>query len=219
MRGQEYVQELLNQTTIEDDDYRKLLEWDADLGFMRQIGAESEGGVVVVGFCNSQPSPPEKAALPAFIKPRTTYDQLIEEEQKIGSQGKGTGPRLYNMPSAVTGLPEYTSLIGMYSVELDREHIHDMRKASDFTLHGKAQRIARHAGLIAYSRVCTSVRSTIDDINASFPDGTQAVLYNQPPNAERRENTTNKIPDVASEFMVIRDAAALLRKRGEAKLR
>jgi hypothetical protein len=216
MHGQETIQALINQTTVDkEDDYLKLLEWDADLGFMRQIGSEHENGVVVVGFCNAQSTPPEKSMLPSIITPRTRYSQLTEEERSIDLQGKGVGPRLYNTPEAVTGLKEYSRIIGMYSVEIDRDHILDTRKPSDFTVLGKLGRIARHAGIVVQSKLM-SVRSALEDIHGDFPEGTQAVLYNQPPNARRREHTTKL--GVSPEFIVIRDATRLLRKRGEAQL-
>ena len=208
---------IISQTQFSDEFYPHLLEWDDDLGFMRQVGSRSDESVIVVGFCNGQPIPPEKRLLPEVIVPRTTFESLTNEERSIDKQSKGIGPRLYNTPWGVTGLAEHTAVVGMYSVELDTERIRDMRKTSDFRVIGKMARIARQAGLIIQSKV-TSLRSTLEDVNGNLGEDTQAVLYNQPPRAAMREKQPQEGRGIVSEFMVIRSAALRLQKHGEVNL-
>jgi hypothetical protein len=208
---------IINQTQFNDEFYPHLLEWDDDLGFMRQTGSQSDKSIVVVGFCDGQPSPPEKCLLPKVITPRTTYESLTIDERSIDKQGKGIGPRLYNTPWGITGLAEHAGMVGMYSVELDSEHIRDMRKSSDFRITGKVGRIARHAGLVVQSKVM-SLRSTLEDVNGNLGEDTHAVLYNQPPRAAMREKQPQEGKGVVSEFMVIRSAMLRLQKHGEVNL-
>lgn len=208
---------IINQTQFTDGLYPQLLEWNDDLGFLCQGGAKTDESIVLVGFCNGQPSPPEKRLLPDVIAPRTTYESLTDDERNIDLQGKGIGPRLYNTPWGVTGLPEHTGLIGMYSVELERERIRDMRKDSDFRITGKLARIARHAGLILQSKAM-SLRSTLEDVNGNLGEDTQAAMYNQPPRARMREQRPPEGGGIVSEFMVIRDASLRLQKRGEVEI-
>lgn len=216
MSHQEY-ETIVNQVQFTDEFYPKLLEWDEDLGFIRQRGSQSEDSIVVVGFCNGQPSPPEKRLLPEVIVPRTTYESLTEEERNINVQGKGIGPRLYNTPWGATGLPEHTGLVGVYSIELEKERMRDMRKSSDFRITGKLGRIMQHAGLIMQSKVM-SLRSTLEDVNGNLGEDTQAVIYNQPPRAALREMRPQSSQGIVSEFMVIRDATLRLHKHGEVSL-
>lgn len=208
---------IIDQTQFSDEFYPQLLEWDDDLGFMRQAGSQSDKSIVVVGFCNGQPTPPEKRLLPEVIVPRTTYESLTDEERSIDKQGKGIGPRLYNTPWGISGLAEHSGVVGMYSVELDTERILDMRKSSDFHLIGKVGRIARHAGLTIQSKAM-SLRSTLEDVNDNLGEDTHAVLYNQPPRAAMREKQPRESRGIVSEFMVIRGAALRLQKHGEVNL-
>lgn len=208
---------VINQTQFSDELYPHLLEWDSDLGFMRQSGSERDGSFVVVGFCNGQPTPPEKRLLPEVIVPRTTYESLTDEERNISIQGKGIGPRLYNTPWGITGLPEHSGMAGMYSVELDEERLRDMRRPSDFHAGGKLARIARQAGLILQSKTM-GLRSTLEDVNDNLGEDTHAVLYNQPPHAALREKRPPEAKGIVSEFIVIRSATLRLQKHGEVNL-
>jgi len=207
---------IINQTQFTDELYPQLLEWDVELGFMRQSGSQSDESIVVVGFCDGQPTPPEKRLLPAVIVPRTTYERLTDDERSIDKQGRGIGPRLYNTPWGITRLAEHSGVVGMYSVELDTARIRDMRKPSDFHITGKLGRIIRHAGLILQSKAM-SLRSTLEDVNGNLGEDTQAVIYNQPPRAVMRE-MPEKGQGIVSEFMVIRDATLRLHKHGEVNL-
>lgn len=217
MLRQEICQTITDQTQFSDELYPGLLEWDENLGFMRQAGSQSDESVIVVGFCNGQPSPPEKRLLPEIIVPRTTFESLTGDERSIAQQGKGTGPRLYNTPWGITGLAEHSGIAGMYAVELDRGRIRDMRKPSDFRVTGKLARIAHHAGLIMQSKA-TSLRTTLEGVNNHLGENTDAVLYNRPPRAAIREKQPQAGRGIVSEFMVIRNATLRLHKQGEVNL-
>ncbi|MDB5181436.1 MAG: hypothetical protein JWP13_199 [Candidatus Saccharibacteria bacterium] len=141
------------------------------------------------------------------VDPILELDEVPQKFRSIDLQGKGVGPRMYNTPQAALG---YTALppnhLNAYVFDICPSAVKDVRPSEGSTL----QRIMKHASRIVDSRR-RSLEGVVDDIHADYDDA-GVVLMTQPPNAARRERRRREhdyVPEVPSEFLIIRSAIQL----------
>ncbi len=146
------------------------------------------------------------------VQPITEFQQLPAEARTISLQGKGVGPRLYNVPPAVQGLPSESDIVGAYTVDLDTspDRLLDLREWSG----GPIRQIARHAGRSVMAKA-TSLEAVVDKIHGFYGDA-DAVLLKQPPLPSIRQmlRKARNPEDVAAEFIIVRNPHILLTKVG-----
>jgi hypothetical protein len=191
---------------------RHRLHIDADLGFLALDAANTEGEVTVLGFSGSAAQ--NHITTSEITHSITELAQVPLRDQTIDKQGKGVGMRLYNTPHAFAGLADAPTHIGAYTVTLrvGPGRILDTRKASDATMHGKLQRISRHAGRMMLS-VTEDLSVLTNTIHESYGVH-DAVLISQPPLARLREILCRTRPPIPSEFLIIRNRWLDIRRVG-----
>ncbi len=143
-----------------------------------------------------------------FVMPITEYADLPEDARSIDQQGKGVGPRLYNVHQAFGGAKVQPPFIGLYMFDVRLDHSLDMRpfQGSNF------QQIARHAGRIVKSAL-VGLEPVTQDIHADYDrrrtDGEQidAVMLNVPPHPAMRQamNHVENPAGIVPAFMIIRN--------------
>jgi len=181
------------------------------LGFL-EVAAENVavGGLRLLGF--STPLAREGGFnRDNFVTPLTELNELPLEARNIDMQGKGVGPRLYNVREAFGGARQKPPFIGVYTVDIQMDRLLDGR----LTQGGKMARISRHAGRILRSKL-RSLENVVADIHDSYGDA-DAVELEMPPLPELRQATHKvKNPEGATpSFIIVRNPALVLTKVGE----
>lgn len=200
------VEAIVRGVHFTDESLRSQFSFNADLGFVAVHDAVDRAGeVTVLGFGGT--SAQDMSSLPAVKYSVAELAQVPLADQTVDKQGKGVGLRLYNSPHALAGLADAPAdapdRVAAYMLTLDTRAVLDTRTASDRTLTGKAQRIARHFGRMVFSHTETlEVLTTA--IHESY-GAADAVLFSQPPRARLRELTRGVRPPVPSRFLVVRN--------------
>jgi len=145
------------------------------------------------------------------VRPLTEFRDLPPAEQSIDHQGKGVGPRLYNVRAALAGAWSKPDAIGVYTFDISPARLLDGRQAQG----GKIARLARHAGRIARSKL-VGVEAVVAGIHDSYGDA-DAVELEMPPLPQARQAVHGvKTPTgVTPQFIIVRNPAITLRKVGE----
>jgi len=147
----------------------------------------------------------------AVVRPLTEFRDLPRPEQTIDRQGKGVGPRLYNVREALAGAWTKPAAVGVYTFDIAPARLLDGRQ----TQGGKMARIARHAGRVVRSQLL-GVEAVVAGIHAGYGD-VDAVELEMPPLPQARQAAHGvKTPTgVTPQFILVRNPAIALRKVGE----
>lgn len=195
------------------------IEFNKYLGFM-EVSPEDpkENTRRLVGFAT--PFDPKGGINPNnSVTPITEYADLPEDARSIDKQGKGVGPRLYNVREAFGGSKERPPFIGLYMLDVRVDHIVDMRQSQGSSIG----QIMRHAGRIVRS-VVVGEDAVVQDIHAEYnarntnEDLLDAVLYNVPPHPALRQRAHRvETPDgLVPKFLIIRNPAIEMTRLGTA---
>lgn len=146
----------------------------------------------------------------AVVTPLTEFADLPADHKGIDEQGKGVGPRMYNVREAFGGARTKPADIGVFTFDIDPQNILDLRASQGSKVH----RIARHAGRILRAKL-NSTEAVVAGIHASYGDA-DAVHLEMPPLPELRQvqHGVRNPAGVTPQFMIIRKPNILLHRVG-----
>lgn len=195
------------------------LRYNEDLGFL-EVSADriAVDGLRLLGFATPlSKMSGELDTRSDIVQPLTDFNNLPAAYRTIDRQGKGVGPRLYNIREAFGGSQEKLDSIGVYTFDVDRSNLLDGR----VTQGSKVARIARHAGRIIRSKL-SDLETVVEDIHQSYNQALStgeldAVELEMPPLPELRQAARGvETPaGVTPSFIIIRNPDILLHKVGE----
>lgn len=145
------------------------------------------------------------------VRPLTEFRELPEANQNIDQQGKGVGPRMYNVHEAFAGAKSKPDTIGVYAFDINPSRLLDGRA----TQGNKIARIGRHAGRILRSKI-SGVEEVVAGIHESYGN-VDAVELEMPPLPELRQvkHGVKNPENITPQFIIIRNRDILLHKVGE----
>jgi len=187
------------------------LQYDEQLGFMHVYDASvAINGLRLLGF--GVPIARTGGFDTAdVVRPLTRFEELPKLHQTIDEQGKGVGPRMYNIREALAGAKSRPSTVGVYTFDLHPDKLLDLRAMQG----AKITRIARHGFRMIHAAI-TDTETVVDGIHKSYGDA-DAVLLEMPPLPELRQvrhHVSNPV-GITPEFVVVRNPNISLHKVGE----
>jgi hypothetical protein len=204
------VIELTREVNFESDFDPRSLSFNDDLGFLAVAEADiAMGSLRLIGFA-APLSARGGTSTDKQVTPITDFNTLPKQNRTIAEQGKGVGPRLYNVRQAFGGAKSRPESIGVYSFDLDVSRILDAK----VTQGSAVQRLARHAGRILRSQL-SSTEQVVQSIHASY--GTvDAVQLEVPPLPKLRQAShgVENPHGIVPQFMIIRNPAITLHRVG-----
>ena len=205
--------ELLQGVTFNPDFNVSSLTYNAELRFLRVADeAVAINGIRLFGF--GTPLAPQGYDQGDTVTPLTEFRDLPQDHRSIDEQGKGVGPRLYNVVTAFAGAVHKPPFIGAYIFDIDLNSLLDGRAAQGNTM----QRYARHAGRMLTSAL-RGTEKVVTDIHRMY-GAADAVLLETPPLPLQRQalRGVETPAGVISQFLLVRNKSITLHKVGEAEV-
>jgi hypothetical protein len=204
------VIELTREVNFEADFDPRSLSFNDELGFMEVPEANiAMGSLRLIGFAVPL-SIRGGMSTDKLVTPITDFNTLPKVNQTIDEQGKGVGPRLYNVRQAFGGAKNKPDSIGVYSFDLDIKRLLNAKVTQGSTV----QRLARHAGRMLRAQL-NSTEDVVQGIHASYGTA-DAVQLEMPPLPKLRQaNHGIANPEgIVPQFMIIRNPAITLHRVG-----
>lgn len=210
--------ELVAAVDFKSDFDPNVLQYNEDLGFLEvSPDVVAIDGLRLLGFATPYGEGKGGMDMSAIVHPLTRFSDLLPAYQTIDRQGKGVGPRLYNIREAFGGAKEKPASIGVYTFDINPRNLLDART----TQGGKAARIGRHAGRILRSKL-NGLETVVADIHEAYDRALntgelEAVELEMPPLPGLRQarHGVKNPPAITPNLMIIRNPKVLLYKVGE----
>jgi hypothetical protein len=212
------TQELVRAVDFKPNFDPDMLQYNEDLGFLEvRPDAVAIDGLRLLGFATPLGEGRGGMDESDIVRPLTRFSDLPSAYRTIDLQGKGVGPRMYNVREAFGGAKEKPNSIGVYTFDINPANLLDGRK----TQGGKVARIGRHAGRILRSKL-SGLEAVVADIHDSYDYALntgklEAVELEMPPLPELRQakHGVETPAGVTPSFIIVRDSNVSLHKVGE----
>lgn len=147
---------------------------------------------------------------PDEFLPLTRLDEIQEHFRTINLQGKGVGPRVWNLPQGALGMPELPKEIAAVIFNIRRDELLDGRNGRLLDPIEVVKQISKHMAVRTGSK---TVEEVVEDVHRSYGKA-GAVLRSIPPQARHRmqERCIGRVGRPS--FALIRHADIPLRRVG-----
>ncbi len=140
------------------------------------------------------------------LLPLTHFADIESRHQTINLQGKGVGPRVWNLPHGTLGMPEVPEEIAAVTFDVSKDELLDRRNARLLDPVEVLRQIIKHAAVRSGRK---TVEEVVEEIHRGYGNA-GVVLRSIPPQARHRVQERLIGRAGRPSFALIRDGEILL---------